>query len=374
MGGRAMAEGNYLYLKLYNQMKKDIENGTYLPGEKLPAEGDLCKRFGISAITVKKAFGMLVEEGFVRRVPGRGTFVSEVRKEQPVPQRTAPARNTHLIGMILEHVASPFGLDMLYAIDRLLTERGYRLCVRYSYMDRGRETEEINFLLSLGVSGLIIMPCHGDHYSTAILRLIVDEFPVVLIDKQLEGIPVSTVRTDNIGAIVSLVDHLRERGCRNIGLLSMEALGTSSLMERIEGFHQGLEKYGLTAGASCFIRSEYKVDGTGPTVEAVGQVREFLRGGGRALDGLICTEYSMVPMLTRAAAAEGVTLGADGLRVCCVDEDYEAPEGYRFTHVRQDEQAIARKAVEILEDRLQHGTSSIENCLIPGIFRQGGTT
>ena len=369
-----MAEGNYLYLKLYNQIKKDIEEETYLPGDKLPAEADLCKRFGISAITVKKAFGMLAEEGLVRRVPGRGTFVSEVQKEQPMPQRTAPARNTHLIGMILEHVASPFGLDMLYTIDRLLTAHGYRLCVRYSYLDRNRETEEIDFLLSLGVAGLIIMPCHGDHYSTAILRLIVDEFPVVLIDKQLEGIPVSTVRTDNIGAIVSLVEHLRERGCRNIGLLSVEALGTSSLMERIEGFHQGLETCGMTAGPCCFLGQDYKMDGTGPSAEAVGQVREFLRGEGRALDGLICTEYSMVPMLTRAAAAEGVTLGADGLRVCCVDEDYEAPEGYRFTHVRQDEQAIARKAVEILEDRLQHGASALENCLIPGIFRQGSTT
>ena len=368
-----MAEGNYLYLKLYNQMKKDIENGTYLPGEKLPAEGDLCKRFGISAITVKKAFGMLVEEGLVRRVPGRGTFVTEAEREAQ-PQRTAPARNTHLIGMILEHVASPFGLDMLYAIDQLLTARGYRLCVRYSYLDRDRETEEINFLLSLGVAGLIIMPCHGDHYSTAILRLIVDEFPVVLVDKRLEGIPVSSVRTDNEDAIMCLVEHLRERGCRNIGLLSIDASGTSSLMERIAGFHRGMEQCGMAEGACCMLHLEYKLDDVGPNAQAVGQAREFLRGEGRTLDGLICTEYSVVPVLVKAAEEEGIVLGEGGLRVCCIDEDYEAPTGYRFTHMRQDEREIARKAVDMLEDRLQNGASSVEECLIPALFRRGSTT
>ena len=89
---------------------------------------------------------------------------------------------------------------------------------------------------------------------------------------------------------------------------------------------------------------------------------------------LICTEYSVVPVLVKAAEEEGVVLGEGGLRVCCIDEDYEAPAGYRFTHMRQDEREIARKAVDMLEDRLQNGASSVEECLIPALFRRGSTT
>ena len=42
-----MAEGNFLYLKLYNQVKEDIESGKYQPGEKLPPEAELRRQFGI---------------------------------------------------------------------------------------------------------------------------------------------------------------------------------------------------------------------------------------------------------------------------------------------------------------------------------------
>ena len=33
------------------------------------------------------------------------------------------------------------------------------------------------------------MPCHGLYYNTAILKLVIEEFPMVLIDKKMEGIP-----------------------------------------------------------------------------------------------------------------------------------------------------------------------------------------
>ena len=139
-----MADGNFLYLKLYNSIKDDIERGKYAPGAKLPPEAELRKAFSISAITVKKAFTMLAEEGLVRRVPGRGTFVKGGEPEKA--EEPAVARNPRLIGMILEHVATPYGLDMLYTIDRLLSARGFKLCVRAIPMRTGTgKRRRLNF-------------------------------------------------------------------------------------------------------------------------------------------------------------------------------------------------------------------------------------
>lgn len=39
------------------------------------------------------------------------------------------------------------------------------------------------------------MPCHGKYYNTGILKRVIEHFPMVLIDKQVEGIQVSSVRT-----------------------------------------------------------------------------------------------------------------------------------------------------------------------------------
>ena len=57
---------------------------------------------------------------------------------------------------------------------------------------------------------MIIMPCHGKNYSPAILQLYLDDFPVVLIDKKMKGIPVPSVRTDNKAATAALVRALAE--------------------------------------------------------------------------------------------------------------------------------------------------------------------
>jgi len=366
-----MAKGNFLYMKLYNQLREGIENGVYPPGAKMPAEADLRQQFGVSTITVKKAYNMLAEEGYVRRVPGKGTFAKGVK---PAPEIIPPRCGGRLIGMVLEHVSTPFGLEMLYTMDNLLRERGYKLCVRYSYADRVRETEEIEFLLSLGVAGLIIMPCHGSFYSTTILHLIVDAFPVVLIDKKLEGLPVPSVRTDNEDAAARLTEHLYARGCRRIGLFSFDGSDATSLMERIEGCRRQLEAMGLEEGPSCFVRSKRQVINNEPDAAIVDQVSSFLRGEGSALDGLICTEFGMVPCLVAAAEREGVVLGPEGLRVCCVDEDYLAPGGFTFTHVKQDERVIADRAVEMLKCFLDSGEPALADCLVPGLFFQGRTT
>lgn len=371
-------EGNFLYLKVYHGIKNSISSGEYPPGARLPSEAALCRQYGTSAITIKKAFAMLVEEGYVRRVPGRGTFVEGETQEpepDPEPEKSQPVRNPALIGMILEHVSSPFGLDMMYTIDRELTRRGYKLCVRYSYGERARETEEIQFLQSLGVAGLIIMPCHGSHYSTAVLRLIIDAFPVVLIDKKLEGIPVPSVRTDNEGAGACLVQHLYACGCRLIGIVSNDASGATSLMERVTGILRAQEETGLETTAPCFVRTERELVDNRPDPAVVAQLRAYLTRNDPVLDGLICTEFGLMSCLIEAGRQEGIPFGPDGVRVCCVDEDYLAPGGFRFTHVKQDEQAIGVQAVDLLEERLNGSPSAgVGDILIPARFVRGAST
>ena len=52
---------------------------------------------------------------------------------------------------------------------------------------------------------MLIMPAHGRHYSREILRLVLADFPVVLVDKKMEGIAVASVRTNGEEAMQQLV-------------------------------------------------------------------------------------------------------------------------------------------------------------------------
>lgn len=69
-----------LHEQVRSFLMHEIETGRYAEGERLPAEPELCERFGVSRITVRRAVADLERLGFVRRQQGRGTFVSARRQ------------------------------------------------------------------------------------------------------------------------------------------------------------------------------------------------------------------------------------------------------------------------------------------------------
>ncbi|MBO0432255.1 GntR family transcriptional regulator [Enterococcus sp. DIV0660C] len=63
---------------------KKIESGEFSAGEKIYSEGDLKKIYGVSNTTVVKALNDLVNEGYLIRRQGEGTFVRKNLKHRKV--------------------------------------------------------------------------------------------------------------------------------------------------------------------------------------------------------------------------------------------------------------------------------------------------
>jgi GntR family transcriptional regulator len=64
------------YAQLAEILREAIERGHWLPGDALPAEGDLCRFFSLSRTVVRQALNELVAEGLVVKEKGRGTFIA----------------------------------------------------------------------------------------------------------------------------------------------------------------------------------------------------------------------------------------------------------------------------------------------------------
>ncbi len=67
-----------LYTTIKNDLKSQIQSGHYQPGDLLPSESSLCETYGVSRISARRALNDLECEGFIKRVPGKGSYVSEV--------------------------------------------------------------------------------------------------------------------------------------------------------------------------------------------------------------------------------------------------------------------------------------------------------
>ncbi len=66
-----------LFSQLEEILREGIEDGLWKPGEPIPSERELSRIYEMSRMTVRKAIDRLVTAGFLYRVDGKGTFVSE---------------------------------------------------------------------------------------------------------------------------------------------------------------------------------------------------------------------------------------------------------------------------------------------------------
>ncbi|MEM7544701.1 MAG: phosphonate metabolism transcriptional regulator PhnF [Pseudomonadota bacterium] len=65
-----------LWRSIEAALRRDIANGRYRPGDKLPTEAELSRRFGVNRHTVRRALGELTREGLTHARRGAGVFVA----------------------------------------------------------------------------------------------------------------------------------------------------------------------------------------------------------------------------------------------------------------------------------------------------------
>lgn len=71
-----------IYEQIVGQIKEEIMHGRLLEGAVLPSVRSLAKELRISALTAKKAYDVLEEEGFIVTVHGKGSFVATANQVQ----------------------------------------------------------------------------------------------------------------------------------------------------------------------------------------------------------------------------------------------------------------------------------------------------
>lgn len=85
------------HMKIRNDMKAEIARNKEKQFQ-LPTEAELCVSYGVSRMTVNKAIGMLVQEGLVTRIPGKGTFAIPNAIRKGIEESRSFSRDIQTIG------------------------------------------------------------------------------------------------------------------------------------------------------------------------------------------------------------------------------------------------------------------------------------
>ncbi len=366
-------EKQIMYEKILSDLKKKISAGEYGPGDRIPSEKEIGEAYQVSRITAKKAMEILAEESYIVRQPGRGSFVNKniedviAAPSQQIPSRMQKPKRRKRIGVIFDTFGNDFGTELLRSIEQECTRRRFDMLFRCTYGNMDDEVMAVQDGLDAGVDGFIVMCAQGEVYNSAILQLSLNRFPIVTVDRQIKGVPIPCIKSNNFAAARELTDKLIEHGNKKICFLTHASIETSTISERYGGFSESIVKNGTVTGVFAKIESynpapmdiekeygridlsEYK-----KIAEDFGDCTAFLTA-----------EYKIAVLLRRAL--EETDIKKEIATFDSIETVYRT--GREFTLIKQNESLMGKKALEVLTD-LMDGKKTEMITDVPYILRE----
>ena len=366
-------EKTHNYVRIYQDLKHQIQSGAYRDGDKLPTEAQLQHTYGISRITAKKAMELLGEDGLIIRYPGKGTFVQI--KEGANNTALVKKSDMPLLGVIMSDFSSVFGTEFLKGVAEEANRQGCALMMGLCYSSLEEENEAIERLMKNGVDGIIAMAVHSENgINSGIVNNALNGFPLVLADRYLEGIALPYVGSDHVDAAFKATQYLFSLGHKDIGLIS-SAPTTTAITERESGY---LRSYAMTkyqvypSYLVSDIRSSMPGQKTPENIRRDVDLMKRYFAKNPKVTALLCIDYNIMKICETAANEMGLRIPED-LSLVCFDAPANTTSEHQYTHIRQPERQIGIASVKVLLERIR-GNRSSRYMLLPTELSIGVST
>jgi DNA-binding LacI/PurR family transcriptional regulator len=226
-----------------------------------------------------------------------------IRKHNYIYHTTAAdlsRRKSMLIGLLLPTTQSPVFNNSVFAIQEIAQARGYSVLLGNTKYDPEIEDKLLLQFQERQLAGVILTGFSIGHES-AILQLIDQGIPCVVILEKLDDAHISYVGFDNFRAAYTMMEYLLKLGHRRIGLIIGPFSKVGRVEKRLKAYHKAIDDWGLTIDPDLIIERE-------PTPEQ----------GMEAMDSLLRLKH---PPTAVFAASDNLAIGAmaavhkQGLRI-----------------------------------------------------------
>ncbi len=353
------------FRQIAESLKQGILSGVYQPGDHLPTEMELAREHQVSRVTAASALTELARAGLVTRTPRRGTVVRE-------NARYARVAAQPLVAWIVRRIETTFNLSVLQGIQRGVKEAGFGLLLIQSGETHVEEAAAIREAVAEGSAGIMLFLQDGESYNAEVLRLVLANYPVVLVDRYLRGVHCAVVSSDNEGGSHQLVHELLAAGHRRICLITFPPGHTSTIEDRVRGYVRALTLAGAPVDYTLHyvVSSEEEAAVWEPGTHVVQAFAEFLRCHAD-VTAVYATNAFLGLVAFRAIELLCLRIPED-VSFICIDPLEAIPMTLpAMTCGLQQGEAIGRTAVSLLQEMLVGKPP--RTVLLPMLVRRQGS-
>lgn len=304
---------------------------------------DVAERAGVSKASVSRFIGddrALLSDTIALRIE---QAINELGYRPNQMARGLKRGRTRLIGMLVADIRNPYSIAVMHGVETACRQHGYSLVVCNTDRDDEQERQHLAALRAYNIEGLIVNTL--GHHLEQLLEL-QREMPLVLVDRKVEALHSDLVGLDNPLAVRMALEHLEQQGYRDILLVSEAADGTSSRVERMEGFQ-----------AQISARSRLHADVLEIDDDLTSRLQAFLATCDTGPKALFCANGVAALACTKALRQLGCRLFEDIGLIALDDLDWYTLVGSGITALAQPTEAIGASAFDCLLRRLRGDTS-----------------
>ncbi|MFU0800013.1 MAG: GntR family transcriptional regulator [Xylanivirga thermophila] len=227
-------------LPLYQQIKEyfvnKIEAEEIANGELLPSENEIVKNFNVSRHTVRQAFALLENEGYIKREQGRGTIC--LGKKKTHSNRTIAVVTTYISDYIFPHIIN--------GIEDVLSSKGYTLSLASTNNNKDNEALFLQKFIDQKVAGMIIEPTKSAKNNPNLdyfLQMEQKNIKYIMLHATYPNINSAFVVMDDIKGGYLATKYLLQLGHKNIaGIFKSDDIQGA---KRQQGFINALKEYNI---------------------------------------------------------------------------------------------------------------------------------
>lgn len=244
------------YTRIKNRLLAEVSSGRLTAGDVLPTEIDLARNFGVGRNTVRQALAELEQDGLVRRVPGKGTFVQEQNRKGAAAVQHA----LNYFALVVNDAKYPAHVALLHGFEAAGRDMQLHTLVNNTENNVDKQGNVLFNLLGSGILGVAMVPS-TDRATPAfqIQKLQEQNTPVVFCHRGVEGCkaPLIPIPFYEIGRMAG--EAFVKQGHRRI------AYCCANPAKVYTGYYEGLRKAIRSGGGDLrdediFIADSYSSD------------------------------------------------------------------------------------------------------------------
>ncbi|MEK3888258.1 GntR family transcriptional regulator [Bacillus sp. FSL K6-3431] len=364
MKNNKLATKNTLYMEVKGKILQFIKENNFQAHDVLPSEAELAEKYGVSRMTCKLALQQLVDEGVVYRLPRRGTFVAEYADTKF--DITQQKKRSQRLGLVVPHI-DEYVSQIITSIVHEAEKNGYEVLLKISDNQENKE----NLILSelsheYHVDGIILFPSDRKECGDGLLRLKLDKFPVVILDREFREIQIDSVYHDHFQGTYNITKYLIEQGHRQIGYISHNIEIATSREERFRGFIQCMLDHNISFQYQRKLTNVEWAHGndSGSVKVLLPNIEQYLKNN-RQLTAVLCMDDYLAAYVVHAARRIGLQVPDDLSITGFLDINVTQFLPVSLTTMRQPTNELGEEAVRLLLRRMDNTDIDIQHIQIP---------